>query len=134
MDLVKRIIRYEGGHTIAAFIFEGESGPSGGFHYPNGYLKGIKILCEKYEILFIADEVMSGFGRTGKWFGFELSDIIPDMICMAKSLTSSYLPLGCLMVSDKIAAKYGDSPLWIGLTYNPHPAALAASSAVLNIY
>lgn len=77
---------------------------------------------------------MSGFGRTGKWFGFEHSDIIPDMICMAKGLTSSYLPLGCPMVSDKIAAKYGDSPLWIGLTYNPHPVALAASSAVVNIY
>ena len=134
LDSVERIIRYEGGHTIAAFIFEGESGSSGCLHYPKGYLKGIKALCEKYEILFIADEVMSGFGRTGKWFGFEHSDIIPDMICMAKGLTSSYLPLGCLMVSDKIAAKYDDSPLWLGLTYNSHPVSLAASLAVVNIY
>jgi taurine---2-oxoglutarate transaminase len=97
-------------------------------------LKGIKALCEKYEILFIADEVMSGFGRTGKWFGFEHSDIIPDMICMAKGLTSSYIPLGCLMVSDKIAAKYDDSPFWLGLTYNSHPVAMAAALAVVNIY
>ncbi|MDP3312911.1 aspartate aminotransferase family protein [Lutibacter sp.] len=134
LDSVERIIRYEGGHTIAAFIFEGESGSSGCLHYPNGYLKGIKALCEKYEILFVADEVMSGFGRTGKWFGFEHSDIIPDMICMAKGLTSSYLPLGCLMVSDKLAAKFDDSPLWLGLTYNSHPVALAASLAVINIY
>lgn len=134
LDSVERIIRYEGGHTIAAFIFEGESGSSGCLHYPNGYLKGIKALCEKYDILFIADEVMSGFGRTGKWFGFEHSDIIPDMICMAKGLTSSYLPLGCLMVSDKIAAKFDDSPLWLGMTYNSHPVALAASLAVINIY
>lgn len=134
LDSVERIIRYEGGHTIAAFIFEGESGSSGCLHYPNGYLKGIKALCEKYEILFVADEVMSGFGRTGKWFGFEHSDIIPDMICMAKGLTSSYLPLGCLMVSDKIAAKFDDSPLWLGLTYNSHPVALAAALAVINIY
>lgn len=134
LDSVERIIRYEGGHTIAAFIFEGESGSSGCLHYPNGYLKGIKALCEKYEILFVADEVMSGFGRTGKWFGFEHSNIIPDMICMAKGLTSSYLPLGCLMVSDKIAAKFDDSPLWLGLTYNSHPVALAASLAVINIY
>jgi taurine--2-oxoglutarate transaminase len=134
LDSVERIIRYEGGHTIAAFIFEGESGSSGCLHYPNGYLKGIKALCEKYDILFIADEVMSGFGRTGKWFGFEHSDIIPDMVCMAKGLTSSYLPLGCLMVSDKIAAKFDDSPLWLGMTYNSHPVALAASLAVINIY
>ncbi len=134
LDAVERTIRYEGGHTIAAFIFEGESGSSGCLHYPNGYLKGIKALCEKYEILFIADEVMSGFGRTGKWFGFEHSGIIPDMICMAKGLTSSYLPLGCLMVSDKIASKYDDSPLWLGLTYNSHPVAMAAALAVVNIY
>ena len=94
----------------------------------------MKALCEKYGILFIADEVMSGFGRTGKWFGFEHRDIIPDMICMAKGLTSSYLPLGCLMVSDKIAEKYENTPMMIGLTYNGHPVALAAALAVLNIY
>lgn len=134
LDAVERIIRYEGPHTIAAFVFEGESGSSGCLHYPKGYLKGIKEMCEKHGILFIADEVMSGFGRTGKWFGFQHHDIIPDMICMAKGLTSSYLPLGCLMVSDKIAAQYETNPLWLGLTYNSHPVALAAALANVNIY
>jgi taurine--2-oxoglutarate transaminase len=134
LEYVERVIHFEGKANIAAFIFEGESGSSGCLHYPKGYLKGIKALCEKYGILFIADEVMSGFGRTGKWFGFENHDIIPDMICMAKGLTSSYLPLGCLMVSDKIAAKFYNTPMMIGLTYNAHPVALAASLAVINIY
>lgn len=134
LEYVERVIHFEGKTNIAAFIFEGESGSSGCLHYPKGYLKGIKALCEKYDILFIADEVMSGFGRTGKWFGFENHDIIPDMVCMAKGLTSSYLPLGCLMVSDKIAAKFDNTPMMIGLTYNAHPVALAAALAVINIY
>ena len=134
LEYVERVIHFEGKTNIAAFIFEGESGSSGCLHYPKEYLKGIKALCEKYDILFIADEVMSGFGRTGKWFGFENHDIIPDMICMAKGLTSSYLPLGCLMVSDKIAAKFDTTPMMIGLTYNAHPVAMAAALAVINIY
>lgn len=134
LEYVERIIHFEGKSNIAAFIFEGESGSSGCLHYPKGYLKGIKALCEKYGILFIADEVMSGFGRTGKWFGFENHDIIPDMVCMAKGLTASYLPLGCLMVSDKIAQKFENTPMMVGLTYNAHPVALAAALAVITIY
>lgn len=82
----------------------------------------------------IIDEVMSGFGRTGKWFGFEHHDIVPDMIAMAKGLTCGYLPFGCLMVSDKIASKYDDQMLAIGLTYSAHPVACAAALEVLNIY
>ncbi len=134
LEYVERIIHFEGKTNIAAFIMEGESGSSGCLHYPKGYLKGIKALCEKYGILFIADEVMSGFGRTGKWFGFENHDIEPDMVCMAKGLTSSYLPLGCLMVSDTIAAKFDNTPMMIGLTYNAHPVSMAAALAVINIY
>ena len=134
LEYVERVIHFEGKTNIAAFIFEGESGSSGCLHYPKGYLKGIKTLCEKHDILFIADEVMSGFGRTGKWFGFENHDIVPDMVCMAKGLTSSYLPLGCLMVTDKIAAKFETTPMMIGLTYNAHPVAMAAALAVINIY
>lgn len=134
LEYVERIIHFEGKTNIAAFLFEGESGSSGCLHYPKGYLKGVKALCEKYGILFIADEVMSGFCRTGKWFGFENHDIIPDMVCMAKGLTSSYLPLGCLMVSDKIAEKFENTPMMIGLTYNAHPVAMAAALAVINIY
>ncbi|NHM07889.1 aminotransferase class III-fold pyridoxal phosphate-dependent enzyme [Flavobacterium sp. CYK-4] len=134
LEYVERVIHLEGKTNIAAFIFEGESGSSGCLHYPKGYLQGVKALCEKYGILFVADEVMSGFGRTGKWFGFENHGIIPDMICMAKGLTASYLPLGCLMVSDKIAEKFENTPMMIGLTYNGHPVSLAAALAVINIY
>jgi taurine---2-oxoglutarate transaminase len=134
LEYVERMIHLEGKTNIAAFIFEGESGSSGCLHYPKGYLKGVKALCEKYGILFIADEVMSGFGRTGKWFGFENHGIVPDMVCMAKGLTASYIPLGCLMVTDKIAAKYETTSLMIGLTYNGHPVALAAALAVITIY
>lgn len=134
LEYVERVIHLEGKTNIAAFIFEGESGSSGCLHYPKGYLKGVKALCEKYGILFIADEVMSGFGRTGKWFGFENHGIVPDMVCMAKGLTSSYLPLGCLMVTDTIAEKYENTPMMIGLTYNGHPVSLAAALAVINIY
>ena len=134
IEYIERIIHYEGKTNIAAFIFEGESGSSGCFHYPKNYLKQIKALCENYGILFIADEVMSGFGRTGKWFGFENHAIIPDIVCMAKGLTSSYLPLGCVMVTDEIATKFEKTPMMVGLTYNAHPVSMAAALAVLNIY
>jgi taurine--2-oxoglutarate transaminase len=80
------------------------------------------------------DEVMSGFGRTGKWFGFQHHDIVPDMIAMAKGLTCGYLPFGCLMVSDRIAAKYDDAVLPLGLTYSAHPVSCAAALETLKIY
>jgi taurine---2-oxoglutarate transaminase len=131
---LERIIAYEGPANIAAILLEGQSGSSGCFLYPHGYLKAVRELCNKHGILLIIDEVMSGFGRTGKWFGFEHHDIIPDMIAMAKGLTCGYLPFGCLMVSDKIAAKYDDTVLSLGLTYSAHPVSCAAALEVLNIY
>ena len=82
----------------------------------------------------IADEVMSGFGRTGKWFAVENHDTIPDMIATAKGITSGYIPLGALIVSDKIAAQYDDNVLWLGLTYSAHPVSCAAGLEVLKIY
>jgi taurine--2-oxoglutarate transaminase len=102
--------------------------------YPVGYLKKVREICNKHGILLIIDEVMSGFGRTGKWFGFENHGIVPDMIAMAKGLTSGYLPFGCLMVSDKIASKYDDTMLALGLTYSAHPVSCAAALEMLNIY
>jgi taurine--2-oxoglutarate transaminase len=131
---LERLIAYEGPATIAAILLEGESGSSGCLKYPAGYLKAVREICNKHGILLIMDEVMSGFGRTGKWFGFENHGIIPDMICMAKGLTSGYLPFGCLMVSDKIAAKYDDAVLALGLTYSAHPVSCAAALEMLNIY
>jgi taurine--2-oxoglutarate transaminase len=131
---LERIIAYEGPSNIAAILLEGTSGTSGCLQYPKGYLKSVRTLCNKFGILLIMDEVMSGFGRTGKWFGFEHEDIIPDMIAMAKGLTCGYLPFGCLMVSDKITTKYDDTVLALGLTYSAHPVSCAAALEVLNIY
>jgi len=131
---LERLIAYEGPNSIAAIMLEGESGSSGCLKYPVGYLKQVKELCNKHGILIIMDEVMSGFGRTGKWFGFQNHDIVPDMIAMAKGLTCGYLPLGCLMVSDKIADKYDDAMLPIGLTYSAHPVSCAAALETLKIY
>jgi taurine---2-oxoglutarate transaminase len=131
---LERMIGYEGPANIAAIILEGQSGSSGCFLYPDGYLKAVREICNNHGILLIIDEVMSGFGRTGKWFGFEHHDIVPDMIAMAKGLTCGYLPFGCLMVSDKIAAKYDDAVLPLGLTYSAHPVSCAAALETLNIY
>jgi taurine--2-oxoglutarate transaminase len=131
---LERLIAYEGPANIAAILLEGESGSSGCLQYPVGYLKQVREICNKYGILLIIDEVMSGFGRTGKWFGFENHGIIPDMIAMAKGLTAGYLPFGCLMVSDKIACKYDDTMLALGLTYSAHPVSCAAALETLSIY
>ncbi|MCB0708213.1 MAG: aminotransferase class III-fold pyridoxal phosphate-dependent enzyme [Chitinophagaceae bacterium] len=131
---LERIIAYEGPGSIAAILLEGESGSSGCLQYPKGFLKAVREICNRHGILLIMDEVMSGFGRTGKWFGFQNHDIVPDMICMAKGLTCGYLPFGCLMVSDKIASKYDDNVLAIGLTYSAHPVSCAAALATINIY
>jgi len=131
---LERVIAFEGPQNIAAILLEGESGSSGCLKYPVGYLKKVREICDKHGILFIADEVMSGWGRTGKWFGFENHGIVPDMIATAKGITSGYLPLGALIVSDKIAERYDDNVLWLGLTYSAHPVSLAASLEVLKIY
>jgi len=131
---LERVIAFEGPQNIAAILLEGESGSSGCLKYPVGYLKKVREICDKHGILFIADEVMSGWGRTGKWFGFENHGIVPDMIATAKGITAGYLPLGALIVSDKIAAQYDDNVLWLGLTYSAHPVSLAASLEVLKIY
>jgi len=131
---LERVIAYEGPNNIAAILLEGESGSSGCLQYPKGYLQAVRQLCTQHSILLIIDEVMSGFGRTGKWFGFQHHDIVPDMIAMAKGLTCGYLPFGCLMVSDTIAAKFDDAMLPLGLTYSAHPVSCAAALATLKIY
>jgi len=131
---VERVVEFEGPENIAAIIMEGESGSSGCIKYPPGYLQRIRALCDKHGILFIADEVMSGFVRTGKWFGVDNHDVVPDMIATAKGITSGYLPLGALLVSDAIAKHFDDNVLWLGLTYSAHPVCCAAGVEVLKIY
>ncbi len=131
---IERVIEFEGPQNIAAILMEGESGSSGCIKYPKNYWKRLREICDQHGILLIADEVMSGFGRTGKWFGFEHHGVVPDMVCMAKGITSGYLPFGCLMVTDAIAAKYDNDPLMIGLTYSAHATACAAALEVIKIY
>ena len=134
VDSLERMIGYEGPGNIAAILLEGESGTSGCLKYPEGYLKQVRRLCDQHGILLIIDEVMSGFGRTGKWFGFQNHDILPDMVAMAKGLTAGYLPFGCLMVTDQIASKYDNAMLPLGLTYSAHPVCCAAALETLKIY
>ena len=134
VEQLERILAYEGPNNFAAILLEGQSGTSGCYLYPDGYLREVRALCDRHGILLIIDEVMSGFGRTGKWFGFQHDDIIPDMIVMAKGLTCGYIPFGCVMLSDKIAAKFNDTILPTGLTYGAHPVGCAAALQTLKIY
>ena len=90
---------------------------------PNGYLDGIRALCDKYGILWIADEVMAGFGRTGKWFAYQHSKSIPDLIVFAKGVTSGYVPLGGVVISEPIAKSFDEQVFPGGLTYSGHPLA-----------
>ncbi len=131
---MERVIEYEGPQNVAAILMEGESGSSGCIKYPPGYWKKVKEIADRYGILTIDDEVMSGFGRTGKWFAIENHEVVPDIICMAKGLTSSYLPLGGIIVSDEIANHFNDIPLPLGLTYSGHAVSCAAALAVLKVY
>ncbi|MFU8811739.1 MAG: aminotransferase class III-fold pyridoxal phosphate-dependent enzyme [Balneolaceae bacterium] len=128
---LEQTIKYENPDSIAAIILEGESGSSGCIKYPANYWKLVRKICDKYGILLIDDEVMSGFGRTGKMFAVEHHGVEPDIMCLAKGLTSGYLPLGAVMVSDKIAKHYDDHPMVIGLTYSAH--AVSCAAAVENI-
>jgi taurine--2-oxoglutarate transaminase len=134
IENLQRVIAFEGPQNIAAIILEGESGSSGCLKYPVGYMKKVRELCDLHGILLIADEVMSGWGRTGKWFAVDNHGVIPDMIATAKGITSGYLPLGALIVSDKIASQFDDKVLFLGLTYSAHPVCCAAGLEVIKIY
>jgi taurine--2-oxoglutarate transaminase len=133
-EAMERMIQFENPSSVAAIIMEGENGSSGCIKYPPNYWKLVRAICDKYGILLIDDEVMSGFGRTGKMFAVEHHGVVPDMMCMAKGLTAGYLPLGGLIVTDAIAEKYNDAPLPLGLTYSGHPVCLAAALATVEIY
>ncbi|RTQ52092.1 aminotransferase class III-fold pyridoxal phosphate-dependent enzyme [Hymenobacter gummosus] len=129
-----RIIGYENPGSVAAIILEGESGTSGCIKYPPGYWKAVREICDRHGILLIADEVMSGFGRTGKWFGSDHHGVKVDLMCMAKGITAGYLPLGAVMVDEQIACYFDERALPLGLTYSAHPVSCAAAVAVLDIY
>ena len=131
---LEQVIKYERPESIAAIMMEGESGTSGCIKYPPFYLKKVRELCDKYGILMIDDEVMSGFGRTGKWFGIDHHEVAPDIMCVAKGLTCGYLPLGGMIVSEKIASHFDDNVLPLGLTYSAHSVSCASGLAVLQVY
>ncbi len=130
---LERVILFENPEAVAAILFEGESGSSGCIKYPPMYLKKVREICDKYGILLIIDEVMSGFGRTGKMFGIDHHRVTPDIMCMAKGLTSGYLPLGAMIVTDTIANYFNDVPMLLGLTYSAHAVACAAAVENLKI-
>ena len=130
---LENAINYEGSKNIAAIMMEGESGSSGCIKYPPNYLKKVSKLCKKYNILLIIDEVMSGFCRTGKWFGFNHHDIKPDIVTIAKGITSGYIPLGGVIVSNEIIDTFNNKFLPLGLTYSAHSVACAAANSVLDI-
>jgi taurine--2-oxoglutarate transaminase len=131
---LERVIQFEGPENIAAVLMEGESGSSGCIKYPPGYWQGVKEICEPYDILIIDDEVMSGFGRCGKWFAIEHSGVDPDIMVIAKGLTSGYIPLGGVIASEEIAKAFDERPLMLGLTYSAHAVACAAAVACIEVY
>ena len=131
---IEETIQLEGPHTIAGFILETVTGTNGILVPPEGYIKGVRDLCTKYGILMIADEVMCGFGRTGEWFAVDHWKVVPDLLCMAKGLTSSYLPLGAVGMRHHIAQHFQDKVFFGGLTYNSHPMGCAAALATIRVY
>ena len=133
LNHLDEIIQLEGPETIAAVFLESITGTNGIIIPPAGYLPGVRKLCDKYDILMIADEVMSGFGRTGEWFAVNHWNISPDIMTMAKGLTSAYAPLGAVAISKNIADYFQDRVYQGGLTYNAHPVSLAAAIANIKV-
>jgi taurine--2-oxoglutarate transaminase len=133
LEHLEQVIIFEGATTIAAILIESVVGTAGVLIPPVGYLEGVRALCDKYGIKWIADEVMSGFGRTGKWFAYQHSKAEPDLIVFAKGVNSGYVPLGGVIISDEIAATFNDRVFPGGLTYSGHPLATAAAVATLDV-
>jgi taurine--2-oxoglutarate transaminase len=131
---LEEVIQYEGADKIAAIIMEGVVGSNGLIIPPDDYWPRVREICNRYGILLISDEVMSGWGRTGKWFAVDNWNVVPDMITTAKGITSGYVPLGAVIVSEPIAKYFDDKYLYAGLTYNGHALACAAAVATLEVY
>src|SRR5579864_2560037 len=131
LAMLEEVIQLEGAQTIAAFILETVTGTNGILVPPDGYLQGVRELCTRHGILMICDEVMAGFGRTGKWFAVDHWKIVPDVLTMAKGLTSAYAQLGAVGMRRSIAEHFTDKVFPGGLTYNSHPVACAAALATI---
>jgi taurine--2-oxoglutarate transaminase len=131
---LEEMILLEGPHTVAGMILEPVVGTNGVLVPPDGYLEGVRALCDKYGIVMIADEVMAGFGRTGKWFSVDHWNVVPDVLTMAKGLTAAYVQLGAVGLRRKIADHFRDTVFFGGLTYNSHPLACACALATIAVY
>ena len=134
LSRTEEVLELEGVNTIAALIVEPVTGTNGILIPPDGYLQGLRDLCDKYGILLIADEVMAGFGRTGAWFSIDNWNVKPDLITMAKGLTSAYVQLGAVGMRRHIADHFQKNVFYGGLTYNSHPLACAAALATIAVY
>ena len=131
---LEETIQLEGPNTIAAFFLETVTGTNGVLIPPDGYLQGVRDLCDRYGILMVCDEIMSGFGRTGAWFAVNHWNVVPDIITMAKGLTSSYVPLGAVGMRPRVAQHFEKNVFFGGLTYNSHPLACAAALGAIQAY
>lgn len=130
---LENIIRFEGPETIAGVLMESVTGTNGVLIPPDGYLAGVRALCDRYHICLILDEVMAGFGRTGKWFACQHWGVTPDIMTMAKGLTGAYAPLGAVAMKAEVAAAYNEKVYQGGLTFNGHPVSLAAAIATIQM-
>ena len=133
LEYLEKLIQYEGADSIAAIFLEAVTGTNGILIPPDGYLQGIRALCDRYSILMIVDEVMTGFGRTGTWFAVDHWKVCPDIISMAKGLTSAYAPLGAVGMREEIAAYFDHRKFDSGLTFNGHPISFAAGAANIDV-
>jgi taurine--2-oxoglutarate transaminase len=131
---LEEVLQLEGPQSIAAIIMEPVAGTNAVLIPPDGYLPGVRALCDKHGILLIADEVMTGFGRTGRWFAVDHWNVVPDIITMAKGITSAYIPMGAVGMRRTIAGAFADKPFPGGLTYGAHPVACAAALATIAVY
>jgi taurine--2-oxoglutarate transaminase len=134
LAMLEEVIQLEGAHTIAAFVLETVTGTNGVLVPPDGYLQGVREICDRHGILLIADEVMSGFGRTGKWFAVDHWKVVPDIITMAKGITSAYVPLGAVGLRPQLVKQFQERAFPGGLTYNSHPLACATALATIAVY
>lgn len=132
LEYLDKLIQMEGPATIAAIILESIPGTAGIMVPPPGYMAGVREICDRYGIVFIADEVMAGFGRSGKWFSIEHFDVVPDLLTFAKGVNSGYVPLGGVAISPAIYETFAHRPYPGGLTYSGHPLATAAAVATIN--
>ena len=133
LEHLEQTIIFEGPNTIAAVLLESVPGTAGVLFPPKGYLEGVRALCDKYQILWIADEVMSGFGRTGKWFAYQHSAATPDLITFAKGVTSGYIALGGVVISEPVSKTFDERVFAGGMTYMGHPLACATAVATIDV-